>query len=126
MKALIEAAARGDEVVVKALIEAGADINKAVPLCWAAENGHLGVVKALIEAGADINKADTDNRTPLYRAAARGHEAVVKALIEEGADVDEDTLKLIRLTRIRRRAKWLCGLGISLFLWYPLWSDYNF
>ena len=104
------------------------------PLHRAAENqgysydkkGNLGVVKALIEAGADINKADTDNRTPLYRAAARGHEAVVKALIEEGADVDEDTLKLIRLTRIRRRAKWLCGLGISLFLWYPLWSDYNF
>ena len=61
------AASNGHEAVVKALIEAGADVNKATmtaghrctrPL----QNGHEAVVKALIEAGADVNKADNDGR----------------------------------------------------------------
>ena len=47
------------------------------------------MVKALIEAGADVNKADDDGETPLYMAAWNGHEAVVKALIEAGADVNK-------------------------------------
>ena len=47
------------------------------------------MVKALIEAGADVNKADNGGWTPLYRAAQNGHEAVVKALIEAGADVNK-------------------------------------
>ena len=88
------AAREGHEAVVKALIEAGADVNKAkndgeTPLYMAASNGHEAVVKALIEAGADVNKADDDGWTPLYMAAANGHEAVVKALIEAGADVNK-------------------------------------
>ena len=55
----------------------------------AALNGQEAVVKALIEGGADVNKADDDGWTPLYTAAANGHEAVVKALIEAGADVNK-------------------------------------
>ena len=35
----------------------------------AASKGHEAVVKALIEAGADVNKADDDGWTPLYMAA---------------------------------------------------------
>jgi len=76
---------------VRALIEAGTDVNKAdddgdTLLYMAAEEGHEAVVKALIEAGADVNKADNDGKTPLYMAAQEGHEAVVKALIAGGTD----------------------------------------
>ncbi len=42
-------------------------------------------MRALIEAGADINKAEDAGATPLFIAAQQGHEAVVRALIEAGA-----------------------------------------
>ena len=35
----------------------------------AAQNGHEAVVRALIEAGADVNKAGDDGATPLFIAA---------------------------------------------------------
>ena len=47
------------------------------------------MVRALIEAGADVNKAKDDGVTPLYIATCNGHEAVVRALIEAGADVNK-------------------------------------
>ena len=75
---------------MRALIEAGADINKATDngataLYIGAENGHEAVVRALIEAGADVNKARDNGGTPLLIAAQVGHEAIVRALIEAGA-----------------------------------------
>ena len=39
------------------------------PLFIAAEEGHEAVVRALIEAGADVNKATDDGETPLFMAA---------------------------------------------------------
>ena len=56
--------------MLRALIEAGADVNKAMdngatPLYMAAQNGHEAVVRALIEFGADVNKARDNGRTPL-------------------------------------------------------------
>ena len=64
----------------------------------AAWNGHEVVVEALIEAGAEVNKADNNGKTPLYYVArdgpeamvANGHEAVVKALFEAGAEAALD------------------------------------
>ena len=44
-------------------------------------------MRALIEAGADINKARDNGVTPLYIAAQEGLEVVLRALIELGADV---------------------------------------
>ena len=77
---------------MRALTEAGADVNKAMdegdsPLYNAADRGHQAVVRVLVQAGADINKAMDDDATPLFIAAQEGHEAVVRALIEAGADV---------------------------------------
>jgi cytohesin len=67
------AAENGHEAVVKALIEAGADVNKARMTagrrCTRPLTGHEAVVKALIEAGADVNKARDDGETPLHMAA---------------------------------------------------------
>ena len=84
-KALCVAAEHGQEVVVQALFNLGADFNKATddgwtPLGIAAHKGHQAVVRALIEAGADINKATDDGATPLFIAAKNGHEAIVQIL----------------------------------------------
>ena len=89
------AAENGHEMVVKLLVEKGADVNSKddrdgwTPLWRAAENGHEAVVELLVEKGADVNsKEDRDGRTPLWWAAENGHEEVVKLLLEKGADVD--------------------------------------
>ena len=88
------AAQNGHEAMVRALIEAGADVNKAMndavtPLIIAAQNGHEAVVRALIEAGADVNKVWGNGVTPLLVAAHQHNEAVVRTLIEAGADVNQ-------------------------------------
>ena len=88
---------RPDEMagqVVKALIEASADVNKAdndgvTPLHSAALVGLEAVVNVLIEAGADVNETSNNGDTPLSSAAWKGHDAVVKVLIEAGADVNK-------------------------------------
>ena len=56
-----------------------------------AREGHEAIVRALMEAGADVNKPWDDGATPLYIAAQKGHEAIVRALIELGADVNKAT-----------------------------------
>jgi hypothetical protein len=90
------AALNGQVAMVRALIELGADINKATdngwtPLLISAQESHETVVRALIQAGADIDKATDIGVTPLYMAAQNGHEMVVWALIEAGADVNKAT-----------------------------------
>jgi ankyrin repeat protein len=74
------------------LLEAG---NKQIctALHIAAGAGHLGVAKALIEAGADVNKQELDDlgRTPLMLAAAAGHTPVIMELIRAGANVNTVT-----------------------------------
>ena len=58
-------------------------------LVVAAEKGHTAVVTALLDAGADVNKADKFGSTPLYAAAGYGHTAVVTALLDAGTDVNK-------------------------------------
>ncbi len=76
---------------VRALIDAGADVNKSTsngicPLHMACEEGHLEVVKTLIDAGADVNKSTSNGICPLHMACEEGHLEVVKTLIEAGAN----------------------------------------
>jgi ankyrin repeat protein len=47
------------------------------------------VLRALIEAGADVMKARDDGVTALLIAARKGYENLLRALIEAGADVDK-------------------------------------
>lgn len=102
---LHDAAAKGDEAAVKALLAAGADPNAtradddSAPLHYAAENGHETVVRVLLAAGADPNAKEKDysfddytgggprwGHRPLHYAAQNGHEAVVRVLLAAGAD----------------------------------------
>ena len=101
--ALHIAAGRGHVGVVKALIEAGADVNKRetlddlgkTPLILAAAKGHTPVIMELIRAGAKVNSVTRLSPngpaiTALFDAAFNGHEACVLALIHAGADVHMD------------------------------------
>ncbi len=47
---------------------------------------HVATVKALVEAGADINIADRDGVTPLQHAEARGYSAIAKILTGNESD----------------------------------------
>ena len=96
--ALVWAARRGHEEVVKVLLERK-DTNPdrvdtyygQTPLSWAAEKGHSGVVKMLLEReGVNPDHVGTyRGRTPLSWAAEHGHEEVVRLLLErEGVDLD--------------------------------------
>jgi ankyrin repeat protein len=66
-KRFLDAAARGHNRIVKALLEAGVDVNvrdgrvcptNRTALMHAAENGHLRVAELLIQAGAEVNAID--------------------------------------------------------------------
>ena len=72
---------------MRVLIEAGADVNKAMmvdcttPLFMAAQKGDETMVRVLIQAGADVSKATDGGVTPLFTAAQNVQETVVRALI---------------------------------------------
>ena len=88
---LWEAARKGDAVMVKALLDKGADVNAkfrygATALSYASDKGHVEVVNVLLERGADVNVRDTFYQsTPLQWAASKGHLAIIKALLDKGA-----------------------------------------
>jgi ankyrin repeat protein len=66
------AARQGELEAVKALIDAGADINqptngdKVSPIVIATINGHFDLAKYLLDKGADPNSAGVNGATPLY------------------------------------------------------------
>ena len=69
----------------------------ATPLIYAARRGHYELAKALLDLGAEIDKATTASlgitatpkgTTALTMAAAHGHRAIFGLLIERNAQVD--------------------------------------
>jgi ankyrin repeat protein len=55
--------------------------------------GHLDIVRALVEAGADVNAVDAGLlRTPLVAAVEGGNAEVVRFLLVAGADVDREAM----------------------------------
>lgn len=92
--ALLRAASTGQEVMVRLLIENGADIearspNNGTPLICAAEGNYETVVEFLLVNGANVNAGDEFEWKPLHRAMVnRGAEGLAQVLLIHGADLN--------------------------------------
>lgn len=95
--ALMRAAREGEHLLVRELLEAGADPdlrnadgNTAVWL--ACFSGHLPTLQALIDAGADLDNQNDNGATALIYSASAGKNAMVECLLLAGADTGLTTL----------------------------------
>ena len=91
-------ASKGDETVVRTLINMGAEVNTLsgkgdTAMHRAAANGHMVIVKLLLDHGAKIDsqKSDIPGFTPLHAAIQDGNYNTVQLLIQKGADVERDS-----------------------------------
>lgn len=91
---LVFAAASGEEMMVKRLLQAGADpnveFNKAgyTLLMDASFEGLTTVAADLIRAQAKIDAQDNRGQTALHYAAKEGHRELIELLIKQGARSD--------------------------------------
>lgn len=83
---MLNASRVGNIGAVKALVDAGADVQLPVgergevPLTAAAEAGQYDLVQYLVELGADVDYALTDGTTARDLASSRGHTEIVAYL----------------------------------------------
>lgn len=64
--------------------------NNLSPLTWAIKNGNIKIVKALLEAGADVNEMDANGDLPLCLAAGLRGTYTLQLLLEKpNADIDK-------------------------------------
>ena len=68
----------------------GLSINEPSPIIKAIQAGQsLDAIKALLTAGADVNRADRYGKLPLMEALHTGPISLVRLLLEHGADPNE-------------------------------------
>ena len=87
------AAARGHDVIVRALLHAGAvpdarDDRGRTPAHYAAGAARRAALASLLDAGARPDARDEDGRTPAHYAACADDAASVEELVARGANVD--------------------------------------
>jgi hypothetical protein len=64
------------------------DEEGTVPLIYASCFGHEGVVKALLDAGANVDKQDRNQWSALMWAMTNRHKTIAKMLLDHGANPD--------------------------------------
>jgi ankyrin repeat protein len=101
---LHEAALQARELIVRVLLEHGADASTQdntgeTPLHRVAHVGLVAIMLLLLENGAEVSVKNPSGLTALHAAAFGGHEALVFMLLEHGAEVTSktDTQKLTPL-----------------------------
>ena len=87
---LLEVAGKGDNAMVKELLDKGAYVNVRdpegrTPLTEAAWNNHVETVKLLLDKGANPNAKKVDGATPLSIATIKRHKEIVELLKKAGA-----------------------------------------
>jgi ankyrin repeat protein len=90
---LVEAARKGDQAAVRALLKAKANVNAAeadgtTALHWAARRDDLALIDLLIGGGANVEASNRYGVTPLLLACETGSARVVQALLRAGARPD--------------------------------------
>ena len=102
MLPLHHGAVHGGGEVIKALLEAGADPNKAdtagrLPLHWAATKGHVEAARRLVEGGARVVGGDREGFTPLHRCCQEEPGPAQQDEEEERARLDRNKAEVARL-----------------------------
>ncbi|KAK5989337.1 Erythrocyte ankyrin [Cladobotryum mycophilum] len=96
--ALVAACENGNEGLVRALTESGANVTLQnfmgkSPLHAVADDGRIHLAQVLLDNGADVTLGDVEATTPLSFAASEGHMEMARLLIEHGADVMTPNMK---------------------------------
>ncbi len=89
----LSAAALGDDLAVRDLLDRGADPDVRdsfgrTALHRAAFYGHRTTCALLLEAGTGLDRKDRWGRTPMHWAAAAAHMEIVDLLLDAGASAD--------------------------------------
>ena len=95
---LFMAAAKGDERVVRALIERGADVatpcgeEGTTPLYVACATGQAGMVQLLLDSKANPDLGLKGGRSPLAATCESDRRDIARLLLEHGAALDTATV----------------------------------
>lgn len=106
---ILRAAKKNDIDAVRALIEAGADVNESglhgiTALMYAAEKNHAELAALLIAHGADVNAKNIMGWTALMKAANKNYVETVTLILANGADTtatDDDGKTALQIARER-------------------------